>query len=781
MAYIHIPDFTKTNTLDNDTEFVIVIDGVEYLVTFKTLSDKFGNTPELLQQINAEIEALRAIVDAFPTDNPAAPKALKISDNPIIDGIYKPTEAGTYPDAGGLEYDPTEGITYFIRTQGVWTKDVTPINFTPTGVVEEGNTQAVSGGEVFDKTMTKEVYLRIEESENIFDKTKSTIGKRIENGTGNIIDFPNGEISDYMEIKHLEYFRYGAVSNHAIFEKKGDTVPIRYGWSQQITINPEEIGKYLVVNTTVTGDFENKNIVQVVPRYLGSTPSEYIPYYKRELIKEEYIKKDNVLKMNYSPDFEFGYINTTGNDTGNIFFNSYRSANFLKIRNVNKLNITFNVANDDDGYTYEASLFQYDNECKFIEKVNINTGEGDYELNPKTSHVKFMVNKRPVEGSVYDSQKISKNDFSLSFSLEASEQVDEVKNIRSSEYIELRYEFSKGIPCDIEEEDIEDPVYMFEEHRLGYGYLMLPNNYRNVGEKTRLIIFAHGSANTKPDLGIYKPYVDYLVAQGYAVADCHAWGSIYGPGSLPYATQFWGTPTNYAAYQAFYKKLQQKFNLHSEIFLFGKSQGGLQVYGLPYKTNIPIKACALLASAVNPLGNQYGYNDADRFACFEDFGFSGLEKDSEGNYIGEAVVMKKASVSDYSWTQPRIDYFIKNKNKWMQWNVPMAGVIGLDENFDKFFPSLSNLDDVTKVAKVPFICFVAKDDLYNNNLNMQKAIKNSGGVYIMRLLPSGNIDPHHVTDTTGPKVNNVITQSGEVFNDVPVAFVEMLEFFKLYE
>src|SRR5690606_1963303 len=129
MAYIQIPAFSKSTNLNNDTEFVIVVDGKEYLVSFKTLSEKFGNSPELLQEINAEIEALRNIIDAFPSENPAAPIALKIADTPTIDGIYKPTGTGVYPNAGGLEYGPTAGITYFIRTQGVWTKDVTPINF----------------------------------------------------------------------------------------------------------------------------------------------------------------------------------------------------------------------------------------------------------------------------------------------------------------------------------------------------------------------------------------------------------------------------------------------------------------------------------------------------------------------------------------------------------------------------------------------------------------------------------------------------------------------------
>lgn len=149
MAYIHIPSFTKKGSFTNDTEFVIVVDGVEHLVTFKTLSDTFGNTPELLAEIQAEITTLKSIIDALPTENPAAPIALKISDTPIIDGIYKPTEAGTYPNAGGLIYTPSEGITYFIRNNGIWIKDVTPVNFIPNGKVEDGDINAVSGDTVF--------------------------------------------------------------------------------------------------------------------------------------------------------------------------------------------------------------------------------------------------------------------------------------------------------------------------------------------------------------------------------------------------------------------------------------------------------------------------------------------------------------------------------------------------------------------------------------------------------------------------------------------------------
>lgn len=219
MAYIQIPSFTKINVLDNDTEFVIVVDGVENLVTFKTLSDKFGNSPELLAQIQAELIALRNIVNALPTENPAAPIALKISDTPIIDGLYKPTEVGTYPNAGGLVYDPTEGITYFIRTNGVWVKDVTPVNFIPDGNIFKGELKAVSGDVVFNKF------------ENI-----------------NKHDFQNTTPNEYIDRKNLKY------------ELEGFTQPLRKIFVASPAIGNQVVKMTININRSNDLDFDLSDI-----------------------------------------------------------------------------------------------------------------------------------------------------------------------------------------------------------------------------------------------------------------------------------------------------------------------------------------------------------------------------------------------------------------------------------------------------------------------------------------------------------------------------------------
>lgn len=77
-------------------------------------------------------------------------KPLAISDaSPTVSGWYKPTTVGTYANAGGLVaqvgYDT---LFYFDGT--TWSKVEVELNV-PNGNVEEGNTQAVSGGEVFNK------------------------------------------------------------------------------------------------------------------------------------------------------------------------------------------------------------------------------------------------------------------------------------------------------------------------------------------------------------------------------------------------------------------------------------------------------------------------------------------------------------------------------------------------------------------------------------------------------------------------------------------------------
>ena len=81
-----------------------------------------------------------------------------IADTPTTDGIYRPTEEGTYTNAGGLTYLPTttdKGYQVeFVLNGGVWSKSRVDVSMNPIGVVEEGNEFAVSGGAVTEYVKT---------------------------------------------------------------------------------------------------------------------------------------------------------------------------------------------------------------------------------------------------------------------------------------------------------------------------------------------------------------------------------------------------------------------------------------------------------------------------------------------------------------------------------------------------------------------------------------------------------------------------------------------------
>lgn len=117
-------------------------------------------TGTILQQILVEI------CENIPPSEVSKP--LKISDPlPVEDGIYLALESGTY--SNGITVDLNEGITYLVLNEEVWSKTVYPINLTPGGIVEEGNTNAVSGGEVYDYTLPvmKDIDVTVEKTHGL--------------------------------------------------------------------------------------------------------------------------------------------------------------------------------------------------------------------------------------------------------------------------------------------------------------------------------------------------------------------------------------------------------------------------------------------------------------------------------------------------------------------------------------------------------------------------------------------------------------------------------------
>lgn len=94
---------------------------------------------------------LTQLVQELNIGNNTAPKPIHINDADIFDdGVYSPVEEGEYTFlTPPLTYAKSEGITFFYKVNDSWLKNVTPVNFTPTGEVVADDPNAVSGGEVY--------------------------------------------------------------------------------------------------------------------------------------------------------------------------------------------------------------------------------------------------------------------------------------------------------------------------------------------------------------------------------------------------------------------------------------------------------------------------------------------------------------------------------------------------------------------------------------------------------------------------------------------------------
>lgn len=337
----------------------------------------------------------------------------------------------------------------------------------------------------------------------------------------------------------------------------------------------------------------------------------------------------------------------------------------------------------------------------------------------------------------------------------------------------------------VEGTDITQAIKYSDDYVLGGGVIHLPETYTHDGKKTRLIWFCNGSGNPAPmdEYVLYKPFIAYLVAEGYAVADCWAWPALTYNRHLRPTYNFWCTPTNSAITYGFYDHLMKNYNLEPEIFVYSKSQGGLKAMFFEYST-IPVKAVCMLASRTTPMEGLYGYTDGERANSLIDLGFENIELDTQNHLTGAAAVLS----TEYSggWDDARKQYIADNMQLLIGTDPLFKGLINLRYEHWYYRVSRSLLDGW--IAAEPFaklrtpmmVCGANDDSVYWENLYIYYAGNNQLG-YIRRVdMPSGADDPHHAVDTLAPKID-IVTKFGETIEDVPISYAEMLDFFRRYE
>lgn len=170
---------------------------------------------------------------------------------------------------------------------------VNPVN----GTVAKDNPDAVPGGEVFDKTLTKSVFLFEErESPNLFDKSKVQLKKYIDavNGSIKTATGDANEVSDWIFLRggvtYVTSGWYGSPANrnYSLFANYGDTNSItgtRLN-SPDGLITPENDCYGVFVTRNATSDV--KNTLQLEE---GTVATDYQPYSDvvKQKMRPEYI------------------------------------------------------------------------------------------------------------------------------------------------------------------------------------------------------------------------------------------------------------------------------------------------------------------------------------------------------------------------------------------------------------------------------------------------------------------------------------------------------------
>ena len=361
------------------------------------------------------------------------------------------------------------------------------------------------------------------------------------------------------------------------------------------------------------------------------------------------------------------------------------------------------------------------------------------------------------------------------------------------------------------------------------GIVSLPKNYTPDGKPTRFVWFCNGSGNVTPTNWInnqdpdftYRPYVEYLVSQGYAVGDGCCWGSTSFNETSFGSYCDWGSPTNRAAALAFYKYIMDKFNFYPEIFVFSKSQGGIKALHVTQNENIPVLATCLLASRISLIACQFGYSDTEKKAIMEDFGFPEIEMSGDSissdsyayPFSGSATVLtaeKKAIMKQYAHLiSPYDPMFSAITNK------SYAGIVEGEGNDDieafNLYPKASNITYAKNnfIAKFkaplmiagrlsatkyhtptqddPSTTKTSTDTVYEESVILYNAALKGGGEVVRQELAINvdsegiapeNTDLHHVMDTQGLTKN--VTIDGQEAA-IPIAYIAMAEFFKRHE
>lgn len=348
---------------------------------------------------------------------------------------------------------------------------------------------------------------------------------------------------------------------------------------------------------------------------------------------------------------------------------------------------------------------------------------------------------------------------------------------------------------DISETDEQNVAQYNSEIGYSSGLFMLPPNYSQTGKPVDVIIACHSSGGyfnfaDKHFYSGYLPFYQYMRDEGYMVVDF--WGhSSFAPVTAT-RPKTYGNPDNMACYEWGIKYILDNFNVNPKgIFVTCKSLGGEVGLNLAFSnTAVRPAAVGMLAPAFNLLRRSLGYTKEERFENAWAWGFEG----DTGTILGD-----ETTKVDYGTipaeTEAYKTYMKTNAPKLMGYNPMWNGLIGanLDELCDWSFNLgegdmiESNWSSLVRVCPTPIKIWDAIDDMntpYSIAKNFVTTLKNGGCMAELRTMPTGTGGHYSVDIGTennpSIKVENVTTRLGIVHNNIPLAYVELVNYFRRF-
>lgn len=329
--------------------------------------------------------------------------------------------------------------------------------------------------------------------------------------------------------------------------------------------------------------------------------------------------------------------------------------------------------------------------------------------------------------------------------------------------------------CDAITDDVQDsPTYLPD-----YGILALPENYSQFGEGVRLIIYCHGAAvnystsQTRFDSQDLEP--DYWLAEGYAVMDVEG-------NPFDNVNEHFCIPQTMDCYLAAYKFVTEIFNIKTDgVFLGGRSMGGLNTLNL-ITPECPLKviaACPNVPAIIPPF--YWNYMSAQRREfCATHMGFVGTPPTWSS--------VSPMPSAEWNYLKDNFVQLAKNSPFWrLLIDLPSKDVLMDDsQNVIKSStdntPYMETYGNLRMKAKCPIKMFSVLDDAVATTCMqadvMAKCMENGADIAEWRKFASGG---HHA-DTQNPNMRtSVILSDGTEMQNVPVVYIEMLNFWRRFE